>query len=206
MWTFNSVSNNFRINVNLAEVFASRNYFSAISFFSVLLLTSSNISTMKLLKQPFAWNHHYSKSLAIIKPFHAILAFLDLCWNNHKSNAKIMKHIFPTLIKPWNSCIKFHISGPSSAHPVNIYLLKVNNKNIRESCEICLNITTKTSERRQWRRCGVFTVNSDHISHLTMVNFEQINVRWTSTKLVHVSEKYFEEKYSYDWYSHNNTS
>ena len=99
MWTFNSVSNNFRINVNLAKVFASRNYFSAISFFSVLLLTSSNISTMKLLKQPFAWNHHYSKSLAIIKPFHAILAFLDLCWNNHKSNAKIMKHIFPDFDK-----------------------------------------------------------------------------------------------------------
>ena len=41
---------------------------------------------------------------------------------------------------------------------------KVNNRNTRTRCEICLKLTTiKTPERRQ-RRSGVFIVNFEHIS------------------------------------------
>ena len=43
--------------------------------------------------------------------------------------------------------------------PTGIYLLKVNNRNTRASCEICSKLTIKTPERRQWRRFGVFIVN-----------------------------------------------
>ena len=50
-----------------------------------------------------------------------------------------------------------------------IYLLKVNNKNTRARCEICSTLATKTPERRQWRRSGVFIVNLEHISHLVLV-------------------------------------
>ena len=32
--------------------------------------------------------------------------------------------------------------------PANIYLFKVNNRNTRKSCEICLKLTIKTPERR----------------------------------------------------------
>ena len=67
----------------------------------------------------------------------------------------------------------------------NIYLLKVNNRNIRRRCEICSKLITKTPERRQWHDCGVFIVNFEHISHLfpsvSVVDFEQVNVSWDWT-------------------------
>ena len=51
----------------------------------------------------------------------------------------------------------------------NIYLFKVNNKNHRKSCEISSKLTTKTPERRHWRRSVVFIVNFEHNSHLFLV-------------------------------------
>ena len=65
--------------------------------------------------------------------------------------------------------------------PVGIYLLKVNNRNSRARCEICSKLTIKTSERRQWRRSGVFIVNFEHISpcsSISIVNFEHIFAGW----------------------------
>ena len=53
--------------------------------------------------------------------------------------------------------------------PVSIHLLKVNNGNTSARCEICSKLTIKTSERRQWRRSGVFIINFGHISHLVLV-------------------------------------
>ena len=53
--------------------------------------------------------------------------------------------------------------------PAGIYLLKVNNRNTRTRCEICSKLTIKTSERRQWRRSGVFIVNFENIPHLPTV-------------------------------------
>ena len=51
----------------------------------------------------------------------------------------------------------------------NIYLIKYNNRNTRKSCEICLNLTTKTPEQRQQRRSGVFIGNFKRISHFFIV-------------------------------------
>ena len=45
--------------------------------------------------------------------------------------------------------------------PVNIYL-----KNTWKRYEICLKLTIKTPERRQWRCSGVFVVNFENISYL----------------------------------------
>ena len=53
--------------------------------------------------------------------------------------------------------------------PAGIYLLKVNNRNTRSRCEISSKLTIPTPERRQWRRSGIFNVNSEHISHLVLV-------------------------------------
>ena len=53
--------------------------------------------------------------------------------------------------------------------PAGIYLLKVNNRNIRTRCGICSKLTIKTPEQRQWRRSGVFIVNFEHISHHVLV-------------------------------------
>ena len=53
--------------------------------------------------------------------------------------------------------------------PGNIYLFKVNYRNIRKRCKICSNLTIKTEERRRRRRRSVFVVNLEHILHLFLV-------------------------------------
>ena len=58
---------------------------------------------------------------------------------------------------------------PLRNNPDNIYLFKVNNRNFGKWCEICSKLTIKTPERRHWRRFGVFIVNFEHISHLSLV-------------------------------------
>ena len=65
--------------------------------------------------------------------------------------------------------------------PTNIYLLKLNNINTRNTCEICSKLTIKTSQRRS---NNVFIVNYEHISNLFLVfptvDFKQVNVCWVS--------------------------
>ena len=50
-----------------------------------------------------------------------------------------------------------------------IYLPEVNNRSTRKSCEICLKLTIKMPETRQWRHSGIFIVNFKHISQLFLV-------------------------------------
>ena len=57
----------------------------------------------------------------------------------------------------------------SNTIPVDIYLVKVNNRNTRTSCEICSKLTIKITERRHWRRFGSLIGNFEHISHLVLV-------------------------------------
>ena len=54
-------------------------------------------------------------------------------------------------------------------YAVGIDMFKVNNRNTRTRCQICSKLTVKTSERRKWRRSGVFIANFKHISHLVLV-------------------------------------
>ena len=60
--------------------------------------------------------------------------------------------------------------------PADIYLFKVNNRNTRTRSEICSRLAIKIPERRQWHRSGIFIVNFEHISHLSVsiANFEHI--------------------------------
>ena len=57
----------------------------------------------------------------------------------------------------------------SKYYPANIYVFKVNKRNIRKNCDICSKLTIKTPERRHWRRFVVFIVNFEHILHLFLV-------------------------------------
>ena len=62
---------------------------------------------------------------------------------------------------------KFEAGGePNSA---GNYTFKVSNRNTRTRCKICSKLTIKTSERRLWRRSGIFIVNFEHISYLVLV-------------------------------------
>ena len=54
-------------------------------------------------------------------------------------------------------------------HSANIYLFKFINRNNRKRCGICSKLTIKTPERLQWRRCDVFIVNVENISHPFLV-------------------------------------
>ena len=49
-------------------------------------------------------------------------------------------------------------------YPIDIYLLKVNNRKTRTRCEICSKSTIKTPERSHWHCSGVFIINFEHIS------------------------------------------
>ena len=56
-------------------------------------------------------------------------------------------------------------------------MLKVNNRNSRRRCEVCLELTIKAPERPHRRRSGIFLVNIFHtFSSGFIVNFEQVNV------------------------------
>ena len=46
---------------------------------------------------------------------------------------------------------------------VNIYLLKVNNRNTKKRCELCSKLTIKTLERHDVVRSDVFIVNFENI-------------------------------------------
>ena len=52
----------------------------------------------------------------------------------------------------------------SQQHPAGNHMFKVNYRNTRTRCEICSELTIKTSERRD---CSV-----------SNVNFEQVNASW----------------------------
>ena len=54
----------------------------------------------------------------------------------------ILKHIR-------NSVIAKKLNANCNRFPANIYLFKVNNRNIRKMCEICPKLTIETPERRR---------------------------------------------------------
>ena len=79
-------------------------------------------------------------------------------------------------------------SGHQFKYTASLYLFKVNNKNFRKRCEICLNLPIKTPERPRWRCSSVFIINFKHISHLFLVflvfpsifYYQQVNISWCS--------------------------
>ena len=73
----------------------------------------------------------------------------------------------------------------SGAIPVGLYLVKVNNRNTRTRCKICSKLTMKTTERRHWRRSGVFIINLVYFtpcSIVSTVNFEHVIAGWINSK------------------------
>ena len=66
--------------------------------------------------------------------------------------------------------------------PADIYLLKVNNKNTGTRRKICSKLTIKTPERHHLHPSGVFVVNFEHISSVSVDNFEQVIAGWVVTE------------------------
>ena len=55
------------------------------------------------------------------------------------------------------------------ANSANKYLFKVENRNTKKRCKICLKLPTETPEQSQWRLSVVFIINFKHISQLFLV-------------------------------------
>ena len=53
--------------------------------------------------------------------------------------------------------------------PAGIYLLKVNNRNIRKRCEIYSKLIIETPKQRQWLRSVVLIVKFEHTSRLVLM-------------------------------------
>ena len=65
---------------------------------------------------------------------------------------------------------RFELCNSVIDKPAGIYLVKVNNRNTRTRCKICLKLI-KIPQRRQTKRhrSGIFIMNFEHISHLVLV-------------------------------------
>ena len=72
---------------------------------------------------------------------------------------------------PTPSCQNLHKSVKFMViSTANIYLFKVNNRNISKSYEICWKLTIKTPERHHWLCSGFLIVNSENTSHFFLVS------------------------------------
>ena len=58
-----------------------------------------------------------------------------------------------------------------SSSPAIQYMVKINNRNTRTTCEAYSKWTIKTWRRHHWLCSGVFIVNFEHISHLILLSF-----------------------------------
>ena len=98
---------------------------------------------------------HYSKHIQKIRHhlFYWITPF--------RQTPFVIKNFTPFL--PFAICWGLNSYYESADFPAGIYLLKVNNRNNRARCELCLKLTIKTPERIH---C---IVNFEHIPHLFLV-------------------------------------
>ena len=71
--------------------------------------------------------------------------------------------------KIFRKCFKANYNHHANAIPANIYLFKINDRNIRKWWEVCSKLTIKPLERHHWRRSGVFLVNFKQILQLFLV-------------------------------------
>ena len=65
------------------------------------------------------------------------------------------------------------LEGKKITYPVNIHLLKFNNRNISKRCETCSKLTIKTPERRH--SLGIYFTT---FSSVSTVDFKQVKVSW----------------------------
>ena len=90
----------------------------------------------------------------------ALSTLYSLWWLNSSSRDFINPIPLVSFCTPWKH---------QKTSPTGIYLLKVNNKNIRTKCEIYSKLSIRTPELNHWLRSGLFIINLEHILHLVLV-------------------------------------
>ena len=90
-----------------------------------------------------------------------------------KSTLLFVGFFFLSFLIKLLQCLTSWINAES--YPTDNLLFKINNKNSRRMCGICLKLTIKTSKQFHWRSYSVFTVNLKQIAHCSdvfIVDFE----------------------------------
>ena len=75
-----------------------------------------------------------------------------------------------------NACIVFNVLKLVYTYAANIYLFKVVQETLKKWCETCSKLTIKTPELLQWLRSGVFIVNFEPLSSVSIACFGQVNI------------------------------
>ena len=88
-----------------------------------------------------------------------VVVKLDFCWCHDLGHSSKFGFFLPE--SNLSSIYLFIRISLNTCFPAGIYLLKVNSRSTRTSCEICSKLTIKISS-------GIF-VNFEHISHLVLV-------------------------------------
>ena len=92
--------------------------------------------------------------------------------------------------KKWHPLKNNQMYSSIGPNPTSIHALKVNNKNARAQCEVCL----KVKWRHQSDVNNIFlllTLNSN----VSIVNFEQANVSWQNSLILPLCVKGFKGNY-----------
>ena len=82
---------------------------------------------------------------------------------------------------------EFFTNKVSFSRPAN-YMSKFNSRNTRTRCEICLKLTIRTQERRQWRRSDAFIANFELVPLLVLVFLLLILSRQMLTRMTSFKE------------------
>ena len=109
------------------------------------------------LQRPFILKAHLQISLPTLSEFEQLIKPY-FAWDqkiNLKALQKISLFVFSRIL---TATLEANLS---------LTYLKPNRGTTR--CKICLKLTIKIPERRQWRRSSIFIVNFEHISHLVLV-------------------------------------
>ena len=125
-----------------------------------------------------SWRRPYMIMASVMKELTQVLS-LGKNWLNHFTptfpiyTLENTRHLRSSLIfsggrekDNWHE-VGLMLQKQIGFNPAGIYLLKVNTRNNRTRCEICLKLTIKTQERR---RCLI--VKFQHFSQI--VNFEHV--------------------------------
>ena len=99
-------------------------------------------------------------------------------WTIKQKVSHVMYTSFLSSTIPWNLSkfiiilLPTHKPFPmnhSIIIPVFNYVPKNNNRNSRKRCEICLKLTIKTPEQRQWHLSLVFSIKVEYIRYLFLM-------------------------------------
>ena len=111
----------------------------------------------------------FQNSYSRMKVYLLVKKFEKINFQKKLKRSGIAQWSFPVYCQRKKKQKKIVLRLRNTYHLACSYMFKVNYRNIRRRCEICLKLTLKTEERHHGCHYGVFIVNFKHILHLVLV-------------------------------------